>query len=389
MKTRALTGRRVTIGLYFAASFLYWMALYLYVPTLPVYVQSKSASLALVGLVLSQYGLWQAIIRLPLGIAADWLGWRKPFIVAGFILAGLGAWTMGVAGDAHGLLVGRAITGLAAGTWVPLVALFSGLFPPEEAVRASALLTLSSSLGRTLATLPTGSLNGLGGYSLAFFVAAGVAALAILIALPVPEQRRPPRPPAPRQIGRLIVRRDVLLPALLQAVSQYVNWAATFAFLPILARQLGATDVLQSVLVSLNIGVVLLGNLLATTIVRRIGARGMVYLSFLLLATGVGGAALAPSLPLLFVAQFCIGLGQGMGYPVLMGMSIEHVADAERATAMGLHQAVYAVGMFGGPWLSGLLADALGLRPMFGLTALVCLALGLFATRWLDGRKRA
>jgi MFS family permease len=253
-KTLVLNGRRVTIGLYFAASFLYWMALYLYVPTLPVYVQSKSASLALVGLVLSQYGLWQAIIRLPLGIAADWLGWRKPFIVAGFILAGLGAWTMGVAGDAHGLLVGRAITGLAAGTWVPLVALFSGLFPPEEAVRASALLTLSSSLGRTLATLPTGSLNGLGGYSLAFFVAAGVAALAILIALPVPEQRRPPRPPAPRQIGRLIVRRDVLLPALLQAVSQYVNWAATFAFLPILARQLGATDVLQSVLVSLNIG---------------------------------------------------------------------------------------------------------------------------------------
>jgi DHA1 family multidrug resistance protein-like MFS transporter len=83
------------------------------------------------------------------------------------------------------------------------------------------------------------------------------------------------------------------------------------------------------------------------------------------------------------VAQFCVGLAQGAGYPVLMGMSIEHVADTERTTAMGLHQAVYAVGMFGGPWFSGLLADAMGIRPMFGLTAILCLALALLLTHGL------
>lgn len=84
-------------------------------PTLPVYVQSKTSNLALVGVVLSMYGLWQAIIRLPLGIVADWLGWRKPFVIIGFILAGVGASIMGVASDANGLIMGRAISGLAAG----------------------------------------------------------------------------------------------------------------------------------------------------------------------------------------------------------------------------------------------------------------------------------
>jgi MFS family permease len=103
-------------------------------------------------------------------------------------------------------------------------------------------------------------------------------------------------------------------------------------------------------------------------------------LSFLLLSAGIGGAALAPSLPLIFAAQFCLGLASGVGYPMLMGMSIQHVADVERTTAMGLHQAVYAVGMFSGPWLSGLLADAVGIRPMFGVTAFFCLALGLLLT---------
>jgi MFS family permease len=374
--------QRLTIALYTVAVFLYWMGLYLYVPTLPTYVQTKSDSLALVGVVLSQYGLWQAVIRLPLGIVVDWLGWRKPFIVGGFVMVGMGALTMGLAAGVHGLIVGRAVTGLAAGAWVVLVAVFSSLFPPHEAVRASAILTFGGLAGQVLATSVTGALNELGGYSLAFFLAAGVSALAILVVLPIREGRRPPQRPSVGSIGRLISRRDVLLPALLAALSQYGNWAATFGFIPILARRLGATDVMQSLLVSMHIGVMLLGNLVATSIVGRTGARRLVYLSFVLLAAGLGGAALTPSLALVFVSQFCIGLSQGIGYPVLMGMSIQHVVDGERTTAMGLHQAVYGVGMFAGPWLSGILADRIGIQPMFGVTGFACLALGVFVPRW-------
>lgn len=385
--TASTSSQRLMIALYATAVFLYWMALYLYVPTLPTYVQSKSDSLARVGVVLSMYGLWQAIVRLPLGITADWLGWRKPFIVVGFILAGLGAWIMGTAEGVNGLIVGRAITGLAAATWVPLVVVFSGLFPPDEAVQASALLTAVGAVGRVLAMSVTGSLNSLGGYSLAFFLAAGMAALAILIVLPAWEERRPPQRPSLDSIGVLITRSDVLLPSLLAALSQYANWAITFGFMPILARQVGATDVMQSALLSMHTGVVILGNLLTTAIVRRLGARRMVYLSFALLSAGIGGAALAPSLPLIFVCQFWIGLAQGFSYPLLMGMSIQHVVDAERTTAMGLHQAVYAIGMFGGPWLSGILADAMGIRPMFGGTAVVCLILSGFITRLLTERR--
>lgn len=377
------SNRRLTIALYAVAVFLFWVSLYLYVPTLPTYAQSVSDNLTRVGVVLAMYGLWQGLIRLPLGIAADWLGQRKPFILVGFALAGLGAWTMGVAGDVNGLIVGRAITGLAAGTWVPLVAVFSSLFPPDQAVRASALLTFIGSVGRVLATGVTGSLNDLGGYPLAFFLAAGAAAVAVLVLLPARERRHPPKRPSMDGVGRVITRRDVLLPAVLSAVNMYANYAITYGFMPILAGQLGATDVSKSLLTSLHIGVSTLGNLSAVAVVNRFGARRMVYASFILMALGIGGAGLAASLPWLFVAQFGIGLASGVVYPVLMGMSIRYVSDAERTTAMGLHQAVYATGMFGGPWLSGMLADALGIRPMFGLTAFFCLALGLLITRGL------
>ena len=372
--------RRWNIALYAAVSLLFWTGLYLYVPTLPTYVRAKTDTLAQVGLVLSMYGLWQGIIRLPLGIAADWLGWRKPFILLGLAMVGLGAWLLSTSETVTALIVGRAITGLGAGTWVLIIVSFGSLFPPGEVVRATAMVTLFGALGRAFVTATTGWLNELGGYSLPFLLAVGSAALAFLVILPAGEKRRPRRQPSLGGVAHLISRRDILLPALLNAVLQYGSYTATMSFLPVLAKELGATDVALGLLLSLNMGVTSLGNLTVTAIVKRVGARRLVYLAFLALLLGLGGASLAPTLPWVFVAQCFIGLAFGIGYPTLMGLSIQRVEGKERSTALGLHQAVYSVGMFAGPWLSGMLADALGLRPMFAITALACSSIGIYIT---------
>ena len=377
----AFSGRRGAIILYAVVAFFYWASLYVYVPTLPTYAKTVTDNLALVGVILSMFGLWQAIIRLPLGIAADWLGWRKPFIIFGLGLSALGAWLMGSAHEVNGLIVGRAITGLAAGTWVPLVVVFSSLFPPQEAIRATTLLTLVAAVGRVAATAVTGSLNTLGGYGLAFTAAIGIAAVALLGTLPVPEARRPSQPPSVGGLFRLATRRDVILPALLNAVGQYVNQGIAFGFVTILAKELGASDPTLSMLSTLHMIVYTVGNLAAAALLRRANARPLVYASFISLAAGATCAALAPSAPVLLICQGLIGLGVGAGYSLLMGMSIKHVAGPERTTAMGLHQAVYAIGMFVGPWLSGIFANALGLRPMLGITAGMCLVLGVLGTK--------
>jgi MFS family permease len=366
-----------------AAAFLYWSSLYLYVPTLPIYAQGKTDDLKLIGVVLAMYGLWQALIRLPLGIAADWIGQRKPFIFAGLALSGAGAWMMGTAGGVNGLILGRAVTGFAAGAWVPLVVAFSGLFPAKEAVRATALLTLVSSLSRMMATAVTGTLNEWQGYEFSFYLALIVAVLGMIVLMPAYEKRKPAKPPIVADVGRLVSSKSVLLPAALNAVVQYAAWTATFSFFPILARQLGAGDVALSLMLSMNIGVVLLGNLLTTVLSKRIESAQLVYATFLLQAVGIGLAAASHDLWLIYVAQFCMGLASGIGYPVLMGKSIEEVKESQRTTAMGLHQAVYAIGMFAGPWMSGILADGIGLRPMFAATAAGCLLVGLIGTRFL------
>ncbi len=251
---------------------------------------------------------------------------------------------------------------------------------------ASAILTVASSLGRMTATGLNGTFNTAGGYGLAFTVAAAVAGAAILLLLPVREDPQPRKQPSLASLGHLIRRRDVLLPALLSALSQYGAWATSFGFIPILARDLGATDITLSLLSTINLALYTAGNLSVTALAGRFAPRRIVTYTFALLGVAIAGLVIAPSVGWLYVMQVLIGAATGIGYPVLMGSSIRFVEGPERATAMGLHQAVYAIGMFAGPWFSGILAGALGLRPMFGFTAAFCLILGILGARYMPDR---
>ena len=376
-------------ALYGVVVWLFWAALSLYLPTLPTYIESKSSNLTAVGIVLSTYGLFRAITALPLGLAADRLGHRKPFIMLGLALTGLGAWVMGTADTATWLGIGRAITGLGGGTWVLLVVVFTSLFSPQEAIRATAGISLVSTAAAMCATAFTGSLNRLGGYSLAFFLAAGSATLALLTILPLREEHRPVQGTIEGNIGHLITSRGLLLPALFNGVLLYTDYATAAGFTPVLAKQLGASDIALSLLMSVYVGLAMVGNLAAMALAKRVHGSWLIRLSFALITAGLVGLATAPSVPLIFLAQFVIGFGGGLGYPVLMGMSTRQVAPSQHCTAIGLHQAVCGIGLFSGPWLSGVLADAMGIRLTFGMTAAVCLPIALFGGQWLYRQRQA
>ncbi len=363
--------------LFTCAVFLFWFSQYVFVPTLPEYLRGKVNSFSVVGAVLAMYGLWQVVVRLPLGILIDSVGRQKLFILGGFFVCAAGSLLLGTTDTTVGLYLGRSLTGLAMGIWVPLVVVFSSFFPAEQSVRAAAVLALVSAAARITATALNGYLNEWGGSILAFLVAVAAASLAAVFVLPVPLNSQPAGAPKLRPLRRLFLRRNVLLPSLLAAVNQYVVFGVSLGFMPVLAKQLGAGDVTIGLLASVNLLLFLLGNLSATSSGSRLRSESMLLGTYVLFALAIAAAALAKNIPLLFLIQGLLGIAHGIGYPVLMGLSIRDVPANQRTAAMGLHQSVYAAGIFIGPWASGVLADAIGIRPMFAVNAVLCLALGL------------
>jgi len=379
--------RKVAFFGYGAAVFFFWASLYLYVPTLPLYIQARTNTLAYIGTVLSMYGLWQAILRLPLGVAADLLGKRKPFILSCFAFSAVGSLWMSIAGDVQGLILGRGITGLAAAGWVPLTVVFSSLFLPQEAVRASAILSFINAISRMSATSVTWLINDWsGGYTAAFYAAAGLALLGLIIVIPLQEkfdsavQKGKNSPTKGKDLLGVMIRPIVIMPSLLGGLNQYAIFASSFGFFPILAKQFGANNFIQSAFSSMCLLMIMLGALVTSRLVQRMNATRLTFISFALLGMGLLGGALAKGLEVLMIAQLLIGLGSGIGYSVLMGLSIQRVDENERNTAMGVFQSIYGFGMFGGPWVSGILADMMGIKPMLAVTSLAIVCLGIGGT---------
>ncbi len=368
---------RSRIPALFGAAVLFFVALYSYVPSLPEYLAARTSSLTAVGVVLSMYGLWMAALRLPLGVVADATGRNKPYIVGGVLLAGIGALVMALGKSIGMLAFGRALTGAAAAAWVPMMVVFAGYFPPEQTIFATSLLSFAGSLGMMIGTSITGFLQTLGGHGLTFFAAAGLslAATVIIACVKIPRRDAAHRGTvSARSVLAIFRRRDVLVPSFTNALCQFGVWAVTFGFMPLLARQMGASAVATSLLMSLNIAANTAANLFATFIANRGGRRLLLHGSFAAFAGGAILAALSHSVPLLFVSTVVMGLANGMFFPILLGLSIQRVDAAHRSTAMGIHQAVYAVGMFTGPWIGGILADAVGIRGMFAIVAAFSLA---------------
>ena len=73
------------------------------------------------------------------------------------------------------------------------------------------------------------------------------------------------------------------------------------------------------------------------------------------------------------------GVGRGLLQTVLMSLCVQSMPQALRATAMGVYQATYALGMFAGPLVTGVLADIMGLAPAFYVAAGTCGAVAMLA----------
>ncbi len=360
---------------------LFWGSLYVYYPTLAPYAQTLGANLAQVGLIVGSYGLTQAILRIPLGLYADWRGIRKPIALLGCAVSLLGALGLALAQTPGQVFWFRALTGVAAATWVATAVMLAGYFPPRRAVRASSLAVFLTAAGQVFGTSTGGVLAEAWGWRAPFLVAAGVAFLGGLVVARVAE------PPAlaerePATLGQIVEyarSRQLVLASVAAALLQYVSTATTGGFVPLYAQSLGASPAqLGWVTTVMWVGHGL-GAALAGVLVERLGERRLLLLGASVMVATTLAVPFCGSVPLLIGLRAAYGLGAGSVLPVLMGLSIKFVREEGRAAAMGFYQAVYGVGMFVGPSLSGVLAQRWGTAAVFWSGAGVALAVGLLA----------
>src|SRR5690606_42116880 len=90
------------------------LGMFMVLPVLTTYGMAlQGASEALIGLAIGIYGLAQAIFQIPFGLLSDRVG-RKPLIVGGLLVFGLGSVIAAPSHSIWCLILGRALQGCGA-----------------------------------------------------------------------------------------------------------------------------------------------------------------------------------------------------------------------------------------------------------------------------------
>lgn len=121
--------------------------MFLVLPVLALYAASlpdAGDNKMLVGLAMGMYGLTQAVLQLPLGMASDRFG-RKKVIYLGLLVFAVGSFMAAVATSLPMLVLARAIQGAGAVS-AAVTALVADLTREEVRTRAMAMIGLSIGL---------------------------------------------------------------------------------------------------------------------------------------------------------------------------------------------------------------------------------------------------
>lgn len=121
------------------------LGMFLILPIFAVYAATlpDKPSSFMVGLALGAYGLTQALLQLPFGMASDKYG-RKPMIYLGLGVFALGSMVAALAMNIEGIIIGRAIQGAGAVSAV-VTALVADLTRDEH--RTKAMATIGATIG--------------------------------------------------------------------------------------------------------------------------------------------------------------------------------------------------------------------------------------------------
>lgn len=140
--------RRATVSL--AGVFgLRMLGMFLILPVFAHYAETLPGGddHSLVGLALGIYGLTQAALMIPFGMASDVLG-RKPVIIAGLLIFALGSFLAAWAPDIYWVIFGRALQGAGAIS-AAVTALLADLTRDEK--RTQAMAVIGSTIGLAFA----------------------------------------------------------------------------------------------------------------------------------------------------------------------------------------------------------------------------------------------
>jgi MFS family permease len=364
-------------------------------PVLPLYANSFNVSAALVGLLISAFGIARIPINVPAGSLAERLG-RKPLLVAGPLIIALSALLTGLAGSFGQMVFFRLLQGVgSAFQMTAAMIVMADISTPRDRGRTMSFYQGSLLLGTSVGPIIGGFVGEHFGFRTPFFVYAALALCGAIWALtrvpetrPTDDQEQPGAPIAAlraarpkvtwRDISGLLLNRGFLLVSLVTLAVFFTRTGSQNTVLPLLGNErldlgpakLGYAFTLIAVVNFLTINI-------AGIVCDRYGRKTAIVPSCLLCGAALVTYTLGGNYTHFMLSSVLLGLGTGVGGPAPAAYLADLELPGGRGLTMGVYRTVSDVGVTVGPILLGWLSDQFSYDAALWVNGLLFVAVGL------------
>nr|WP_092070378.1 MFS transporter [Dendrosporobacter quercicolus]NSL48224.1 MFS transporter [Dendrosporobacter quercicolus DSM 1736]SDM09693.1 Predicted arabinose efflux permease, MFS family [Dendrosporobacter quercicolus] len=358
-----------------AVNFLVFTAMYMLLPTLPLYAQDMSGSQSMAGLIVGIFTLAAVAFRPWFGNLLDHTG-RKNILLAGMAIfavttAAYSGTTLIIVLLAIRLLqgIGWSATTTATGT------IASDVIPAARRAEGMAYFGMASTAAMSVGPAWGLYLTAQSGYSSLFALAAGLAALGLATACLIKGEH--PAPGIGKTARRGVMIEKTAVPPSLVLLLVSFTYGGILTFLPAYAAFRGVAD--SGVFFTTFALALLLTRPLMGRSADKFGFSAVLLPGMLLLAAALLVLLFATSLTGFLIAAVLYGLGFGSVQPILNAIAITLTRPERRGAANATFMSAMDTGIGLGAIIWGVVAEKLGFTYIYGCSAaLILLALGLY-----------
>lgn len=355
---------------------LFWFAQYVYIPYQTPFLTAIDVTASFVGVVVGAYGFSQLLLRIPLGMLADWHLNHKLLIILGTFLAGLASLIRIIFTTGTGFLIGNIISGIASSTWLSFMVFFLKINATASKVENMGILVMFNNVGILLGFLTSSifyahiSMTGLCILS----IIAGILAFALSITLPEIAFTTNSGQELWSNFFRIVRNKTLLLCGLLAFIQQGIQMSTTMSFTTQIIKEIHApaySEGLSSIIYM--IAAVIFAQITSSKFLSQFSKKSILLVSFILLAIYCFLVPITKSTYLIYLLQLIPGIGTGTLFAILNAVAVSEVPQNALSTATGFFQSIYALGMTLLPILAGQLRAKFSMIAAFYVLGIISL----------------
>jgi DHA1 family multidrug resistance protein-like MFS transporter len=360
----------------FCSIFVSMIGISIILPLLPIYADSLGAKGMSLAIIFAGFPIARAIFMPIIGRISDKRG-RKMFIAWGLLIYGAISLAFPAAQDITSLTLFRIIQGLAAAMILPTAMAYIGdISPVQKEGFYMGIFNVALFAGFGTGPFMGGVLMDFLGMNYAFYAMGCLSIIScvfLIIFLPRVMKTNPAK------VKKKASYRNILTSNILAAASTF-RFISSFGrgilscFMPLLASQL-------LLLKGWEIGLILSCNLLLISVLQApfgkladlFSRSKLVIIGYIVFAISLFLVPFSRNFSELLIVNLAMGLSGAISLPPATAMVVEEGRKFGMGSTMGLFNMAMSFGLAGGPLLSGLFVESLGLESPFYIAALAAL----------------